>query len=198
MWNRDAQPVALLVVKCTFEADARQQTFPAEKQASLCLADEYYGEPGQSSIRTGNDLALFKPAVDVIITGSFYGPPNSVVQRLDAGLMIGSAIRRLRVTGDRMWVGGIFDYQTSDPQPFERVSASYELAYGGTGLKSAEMRNPVGRGYHERDAEVEGSLLPNIEWADAQLQHWRERPNRRVWIRGAVMASAFAVRWHLR
>lgn len=176
MWNREAQPVALLVVKCTFEVDCDQVTSPAEQQVPLCLADEYYGEPERTSIRAANDLALYKPAVDLAIVGSFYAPPGTAVQQLNAGLMIGKAVRRLQVTGDRTWIASVFDYRATAPAPFERMPINYERSYGGADLDSVELRNPVGRGYRARDAEVDGCLLPNIEWEDAPLQHWKERP----------------------
>jgi hypothetical protein len=171
-WDREANEVALLVVKCTFAVSAGQQVSPAEEQVPLALADEYHGEPGKSSLRIANDLALFKPAVDVIVSGSVYTPRGVAVQRLKVGLLIGNTTRILRVTGDRAWTKGLIGYRITSPDRFTRMSLTYELAYGGTGPEAADTRNPVGRGF---PVEKSG-LLPNIEWDDAILENWRGRP----------------------
>lgn len=48
----------------------------------LCLADEYWGEVGKSSVKIESDLAPYKPKCDVILNGSAYsknGQPLSAI-----------------------------------------------------------------------------------------------------------------------
>ncbi|QIO05899.1 DUF2169 family type VI secretion system accessory protein [Acinetobacter shaoyimingii] len=40
----------------------------------LCLADEFWGEMGQSSVKVESDLAPYKPMCDVILNGTAYTP----------------------------------------------------------------------------------------------------------------------------
>ncbi len=40
----------------------------------LCLGDEFFGEPGESSVRQESDLAPYKPRCDVLVIGHAYAP----------------------------------------------------------------------------------------------------------------------------
>ena len=42
----------------------------------LCLADEYWGEVGKSSVKIESDLAPYKPKCDVVINGTAYTPDS--------------------------------------------------------------------------------------------------------------------------
>jgi hypothetical protein len=176
MWDHDGKEVTLLIVKCTFEVGRDQTLGVAEEQVRVCAADEYYGDPAKSSIRVANDLALYKPYVDVIVIGSVYTPGGTARARLTVGLTVGKVRRFLRITGERTWARGLVDYRITDPVPFTEMSVTYERTYGGSDARSAEMRNPVGRGYCERQDQIAGSSLPNVEWDDAPLENWRGRP----------------------
>ncbi|QIO08920.1 DUF2169 family type VI secretion system accessory protein [Acinetobacter lanii] len=48
----------------------------------LCLADEYWGEIGKSSVKIESDLAPFKPKCDVIINGSAYSKNEKPVSAI--------------------------------------------------------------------------------------------------------------------
>ena len=41
-----------------------------DESIQLCMADEYWGEVGLSSVKMESDLAPFKPKCDVILSGS--------------------------------------------------------------------------------------------------------------------------------
>ncbi|QDI02510.1 DUF2169 domain-containing protein [Xanthomonas cerealis pv. cerealis] len=45
-----------------------------EAPVPLCLADEYYGETGESSVREESDLAPYKPFCDVLVRGHAHAP----------------------------------------------------------------------------------------------------------------------------
>lgn len=45
----------------------------------LCMADEYWGEIGESSVKMESDLAPYKPKCDVILSGSAHTPQHKVM-----------------------------------------------------------------------------------------------------------------------
>jgi len=45
-----------------------------EEPAPLCMADEFWGEPGESSVKQESDLAPFKPRCDVLVSGQAGAP----------------------------------------------------------------------------------------------------------------------------
>lgn len=48
----------------------------------LCLADEYWGEVGQSSVKIESDLAPYKPKCDVVLNGSAYTKNNQAMSAI--------------------------------------------------------------------------------------------------------------------
>lgn len=154
------QEVDLIVVAATFE-DSPKGLRPAEEQRPIRLADEYFGEPGISSIRHESDLALEKRFVDVIVNASACAPRGRPVRELAVELQVGRRRKQLIVRGDRHRRVRMI---TSRATPFERLPIVYERAFGGTHRKT-ELRNPVGIGYRgarSSDPQVT-SELPNVE-----------------------------------
>lgn len=54
----------------------------------LCIADEYVGEPGASSVREESDLAPAKPQCDVIVRGQSHAPGGRPAPSWDARLRV--------------------------------------------------------------------------------------------------------------
>jgi hypothetical protein len=156
-------------VKATFDFSSGAPVLAAT-QAAFLATDVYWGEPATSSLRAAADLMLLKPATDVIVLGraiSQRGP----TQAMDVRVKVGPVQRKLRVFGNRQWLGnGRRDFSISEPETFERMPLRWELAYGGVGAlldgraQESESRNPLGRGFvASHDESFAGQSLPNIE-----------------------------------
>lgn len=158
------------VVKASFEI--KKTVNLSENQVPLFLEDEFWGEPGYSSIKYASDLHLQKPSTDLIMLGEACAPDKKMVQELDVKLSVGEKTKTVKVFGDREWVPGVVGLRKSLPIPFETMPMVYERAYGGTHIADPEKdevlyepKNPVGKGFlgKKRKKEIKGSALPNLE-----------------------------------
>jgi hypothetical protein len=158
----------VVIVKGTFDI-AGGRMAPAAEQEPLRWADEYWGQPGESSVRYECDAVPFKTGTDVVMAGHAYAGKGRTAH-VDVSLQVGALRKTARVFGDRKWTKGrIGKARISDPEPFERLPLIYELAFGGQDLTGQEpqreARNPVGRGFIGQRGRraVDGLPLPNIE-----------------------------------
>jgi len=178
----DGSEIWVVAVKATYTiVDGRPVL--ADEQETVRLVDEYYGEPGQSSVKYEGELVFRKPGTDVVINGHAYAPPGRTASRVDAAINIGSRRKVVRVYGDRVWEGGRTGLAASRPQPFERVPLIYERAFGGTDTTSddpaqhaAEYRNPIGAGFAVSPTTLRGRPLPNLEDPANEITSWKSRP----------------------
>ncbi len=155
------------VVKATLVLGERLSI--AEKQLPVTLADEYHGEPGKTSIKNPSNVSLTKPATDVLLLGTAYAPRGHPTTQMDVSLTAGPLRKTVRVLGDRVWERRAVVASISSPAPFETMPLVWERAFGGMDHKGtelrAEVRNPVGTGYHAKDGDkpIDGLRLPNLE-----------------------------------
>src|SRR6185312_15480211 len=159
-----------VVVKGTFSLGETVRL--VEKQRAVVLADEYWGEPGTSSLKYASEAHLSKPCTDVVVIGEACTPGRRPVSQLDVSIAVADRKKTLRVFGDRMWEKGLFGMRMTDAVPFETMPVVYERAFGGMHLINPEKNevvfepcNPVGRGFagkRKRD-ELDGMKLPNLE-----------------------------------
>ncbi|MBI5017325.1 MAG: DUF2169 domain-containing protein [Deltaproteobacteria bacterium] len=163
----DAQGVDTLyaVVKATYRMNPSPE--PAETQVPVTLSDEYWGDPGASSLRYASEMHLSKPSTDVVLMGQAWVSNDRLVDQLDVTLSVAGRSKVVRALGTRQWRSG---GKISPPEPFESMPLVYEFAYGGvyvspSGEMFAEERNPVGRGFLGGRTEEEwvGQPLPNVE-----------------------------------
>jgi hypothetical protein len=162
--NRDAIDTLYVVVKGTFTL--RPRLALAEAAAPAVLSDEYYGEPGFSSIKYASELHIGKAGTDVILMGHAYAVGHDISE---SAVLVRAAERKklVRVFGDRFWRLGGF----TRPEPFDCMPLIFERAYGGQQQVSpdevmlAEEHNPVGVGFRGRRSasEMDGQPLPNLE-----------------------------------
>jgi hypothetical protein len=164
--NEQGVDTLYVVIKATFQLG--QTLSVAEEQVPPTQADEYWGEPGSSSIKYASDIHLSKPSTDVVMISRAWPPYNRPVTQLDVRLSVADRQKVLRIFGNRVWHNG----SISAPQPFESMPIVYEYAFGGTHEIDpdkpeilGEGRNPIGRGFRgKRNAkELEGMPLPNVE-----------------------------------
>ena len=155
------------VIKGTFSLGPRVTV--AEQQAPVRLADEYYGEPHSSSIRSTSDVCLGKPGTDVVLIGSAWAPEGRPIWHMDVSLTVGPLSKTVRVFGDRVWEGSSAGATIAWIAPFVRMPLVWERAYGGSDQNdkgpSAAPRNPVGTGYRVSGGirPIAGMPLANVE-----------------------------------
>jgi hypothetical protein len=144
----------------------------AEVQVPPTMADEYYGDPTETSLRAVSDMHIGKSGTDVVLIGSAWAPDKRPLTRMQVGMSVGGRQKTILVTGDRVWRDG----RPSDPQPFESIPLVWERAFGGVHRKGdqvlAEERNPVGCGFAggRSAADMQGLKVPNLEDPAALLQ----------------------------
>jgi hypothetical protein len=150
----------------------------ADAQVPVTMADEYYGDPATSSLRSGSELHLVKPGTDVLLIGSARAPGGRPVPRMQVSMSVAERRKTLLVAGDRVWRDG----RPSNPQPFDSMPLVWERAYGGSHRRGdrvlAEERNPVGRGFAggRSAADLQGQPVPNLEDPAAPLQQSGQTP----------------------
>lgn len=173
----DGVETLFIVVKASFKMGTSLML--AEEQIAPQAEDEYWAEPGKSSLKYAADFHSGKPSSDIVVLGNAYPPAGGSVRSLDVGVSVGSVHKVLRVFGDRYWDNGF----ATKPELFESMPLLYEHAFGGLHivggkLKSAEQRNPVGRGYKGANsrAAMQGQPLPNIEDPLRLIQDMSDTP----------------------
>lgn len=181
--NQHGIDTLYVAVKATFDLGARVDV--SQKQQALRLADEYWGEPGQSSLKYASEVHLSKPVTDVIVVGDACMPDRKPVRQLDVSVSVGGRNKIIRVFGERMWDSGFLGMSISTPQTFETMPLVYEHAFGGVHIVDAannevlfEERNPVGKGFMGKRAnkEIEGMALPNLEDHAQLIVKPKDRP----------------------
>ncbi|MDF1553075.1 MAG: DUF2169 domain-containing protein [Deferrisomatales bacterium] len=156
-----------VVVKATFDLGAGLRV--ADEQVPPVQADEYWGEPGTSSIKYASEMHLTKPSTDVVLVGQARAPGGRAVQQLDVHLSVAERSKSVRIFGNRTWRDSS---SHTPPAPFEAMPLVYERAYGGVhavetdgGKLLGEERNPVGIGFagERKAADFVDEPLPNLE-----------------------------------
>ena len=153
----------------------------AEEQKEVIFANDYFGEPGSSSIRYPAEVVPRKLATDVVFIGHAYAPEERMVQELLASISVGPLRKQILVVGERVWIQGPFGLSASPTKPFQRMPIVYERAYGGFDSTNVDemrwdLRNPVGTGFCTKEKQAEGMHLPNIEYPSKRIKSWRDRP----------------------
>ncbi|VAW71532.1 hypothetical protein MNBD_GAMMA10-703 [hydrothermal vent metagenome] len=166
-----------LMVKASFNIGSSWTL--ADKQLAPIAADEYWGEPDKSSLKSASDFHTGKPATDIIMLGSAHAPDNEPVRQLDVSLQVGQVNKTVRVFGDRQWMNG----RITAPEPFQTMPMVYERAYGGVyavdgQIISQEDRNPVGNGFagQRTQDEMNGMALPNLEDPASLIRQYTDQP----------------------
>lgn len=149
-----------------------------EDPIGLCMADEFYDEPGTSSILQESDIIPFKPKCDVLVQGHAYAPKPcqgfkaSIALYSQADDTLDSPLREIFnkeiwLTGSRQWehTGGRSDidasqftsaYTLTAIAPTQKVPLRYEYALGGScqaanpkSLNKNRDNNNFEQSYHE-------------------------------------------------
>ncbi|MCC6622763.1 MAG: DUF2169 domain-containing protein [Deltaproteobacteria bacterium] len=141
-----------IIVKRRFEVDMMDATCrPAVTPPVALMAEDFDdGEPPMVSVKRPGEIAIEKPNVDIIVSGTAHAPGGKPVPQFDVELKIPRVVtRRLRIFGNRKliwypplkwltkedmlkgetWVWPDPDF--SEPEPIDKLPLRYEHAYGG-------------------------------------------------------------------
>lgn len=179
--DNNGKETLLVVAKATY-AISNGKAQLCEEQEPINFADEYWGEPGTSSIKYSGETALYKPATDVILLGSAYSTGKNK-RSVDVHLSAGKISKTVRIFGDRRWEGTSLFERISDPMPFDKLPLIYERSFGGNDLSNEESpenehRNPVGVGFRAKHSKrnLSGTPLPNLENPAQLIRSSMDRP----------------------
>ena len=181
--DKDGAEVWLVAVKGTFDIHPDGTTSVAEKQADVCMAPEYRGDPPVTSLLYDTDLNHKKVRTDVLLNGHAYAPKDQPATFVDVRLRLGAIDKTIRVFGDRVWKRSALGFSMSAPEPFRKMPITYERAFGGidhqdrsSEFGSWEYRNPVGVGFASLSSHLEGKPAPNVENPKQLVFGWEDRP----------------------
>jgi hypothetical protein len=161
-----------VVVKATFRLVSGGVVIEEDEPKPVVLADEYWGEPGESSLKYASEVHLLKQGTDVMVVGQACAPGDKPVTHVDVSVGIADRMKHARVQGDRYWTEGLGGMRPSKPKPFVRMPVVYERAYGGRhvldvekGTLVEEPRNPVGCGFLGKRSgkQLLGHPVPSVE-----------------------------------
>jgi hypothetical protein len=185
--DEEGRPLVTPLAQATFRiVEGRLQL--AEEQLPLALAgerntprEETPTDPPMEGVppswRLEPEAAFVKPGVDVVLLGHAYAPRGRATSS-EVVLRVGRFEKRVRVSGERVFVDVGTGIRISSPRPFERLPLQWEYAFGGAEVSNGSVvafdkRNPVGRGFRGPRARfVEDVFLPNLEDPAAPLTRW--------------------------
>ena len=174
--NRDAIDTLYVILKATLVL--RPKLALAAVQLPVTLADEYYGDPTDSSLKSVSEIHVGKPGTDVLLVGQAWGPQGHPVHEAFVRMVVAERLKAIRVLGERVWQS---DGTPSAPEPFEAMPLVWERAFGGVHQLEdrmlAEERNPIGVGFAgKRSAEeLTGHPVPNLESPGEPLERQGQR-----------------------
>ena len=183
-FERDGRELLVVAVKATFDIPEKndEETLLSQHQVPLTESDKFTGEPGFSATLYESDYAHRKPACDVVLNGSAYAPGGRPTQKVTVGLHVGPVRKRFDVVGERRWAAVLLAAASTRPQPFTRLSISYDCAYGGMDTSESNpdrvetfLDNPVGVGFYPltKSKTMIAKLLPNAQEIGRPIKTYR-------------------------
>lgn len=176
-WSRDLNGWHqwIVAVKATYEFTEQGEIKLAEEQTEPVLAPEYFGEPGESSLKYDAELVPTKPVTDILLNGTAHAPEGKPSVEFAVGLGINGRRKILRVLGERRWEKTVMGLKPSSPRPVLQVPLCYENAFGGWDKRDPDPkrqkwdpRNPVGKGIYKQDSDKQDQPLHQIEHLEGE------------------------------
>jgi hypothetical protein len=200
--DRKAIDTLYVIVKATM--NLRPRIGLAATQLPVTIADEYYEDPANSSLKQVSDMHIGKPGTDVLLIGNAWGLNGAATTQADVTVSVAERRKTVRVMGDRSWKGGA----PSAPAPFTSMPLVWERAFGGVHKADdrvySEERNPIGCGFRGKRAldEFEGQPVPNLEDPAAPLRSLGQNPAPACfapvspsWLPRRAYAGTYDARW---
>src|SRR5262245_6014829 len=97
------RPIVVTLVKATFDFDLDGAVSVSELQLPVNPAGEPWLDTPVSSYKYEPEVALLKPATDVVMIAHAQ-PPGGGATQMDVGIRVGPVQRIARVFGNRFWV----------------------------------------------------------------------------------------------
>ncbi|MFY0666085.1 MAG: DUF2169 domain-containing protein [Natronospirillum sp.] len=171
-WSLDKRPQLTLIIKatCSFDLDGGLKL--ADEQPDLVLADEYHGDPENSSLKKCCEIQPFKKNAEFYLFGKAY-PEHSQNKTVKTGVKLSGSDwaleKTLLVLGEHHWKRGFSGITRGKVKPLEPVELQYELAYGGQNRKNGQylMENPAGRGFNPSTWGMNDPRAPRIEYENS-------------------------------
>jgi hypothetical protein len=185
--DRDGRDLLLIVVAARFDLPPPQRAATkltvSAKQQPPPRVEEYYGEPGKSSVKIEGQAVCTRPATDIYVLGQACAPEEKPVRQMDVNISVGHCSVTMRIVGNRVWQSSLLSGAVpSNPESFVKMPLVWERAFGGVAVGSSEerpifeARNPIGCGLQERASEAIDTPLPNIEDPRHRLSRRADRP----------------------
>lgn len=201
--DTDGAETWIVMIRATFVIHPDGTTTRAGEQVPVCLAPEYTGAAGRSSLRYESDIAGAKQGTDILLNGNAYAPDDQKVCSMDTTLRVGAIRKTLRVFGDRVWERRVFGIGMSDPQSFVTMPLLYENAFGGSPSEDTwEPYNPIGKGLSASRENAVSLRLPNVEDPQNLISSWSSRPRPagfgpicRHWAPRCRLAGSYDEKW---
>lgn len=173
--DRDDEEMLVVVVSACFvmpRPGVVDDPVIALEQPPVVVADEYWGDPADSSLRYEGQSAHWKPGTDIQLDGHAWAPRGRPVRESRLAVQVGAARAEALVLGDRTWERTVGGLRPSQPEPLIKVAVRYEHCFGGrcdsaaARIVAASDRNPVGCGLVAPARSLKESVgrpLPNFE-----------------------------------
>ncbi len=201
--NADAVDTLYVILKATLVL--RPKLALASAQLPVTLADEYYADPSDSSLKSVSEIHVGKPGTDVLLVGRAWGAQGQPVREMLVRVSAAERHKTIRVLGERHWQP---DGTPSEPAPFEAMPLVWERAFGGTQALGtqwlAEERNPVGIGFAGKNAPADliGLPVPNLEHPGEPLERLGQNaspvcfaPSAAHWLPRRRFAGTYDTAW---
>jgi hypothetical protein len=209
-FERSGRELVVVAIKATYAIPENGASAALlEDQEALVAADTFSGEAGLSAPLHESDYAHGKPMCDVLLNGSAYAAQGTATKRLVAGMRVGPIVKSFAVVGNRVWRRGVVGVSASEPEPFDVMPVSYDVAFGGVEVEKSNpanvmtfLENPVGRGFSQTKHDIGGKRLPSTEELDKPIIDSRGSyrpmalgPIGRNWLPRVKYAGTYDQRW---
>jgi len=192
----------VIVAKATWRIPEPGQRPRPLPPCPLVETDDYYGAPGESAMRYGDDFARHKARCDLLFDACIHTPNQRPLTYLEAQVRIDDWHKAVGVTGNRHWRQKGSSLTPSAPEPFTTLPLHYGHAYGGTRhyqkgeqpLCEAHLHNLAGIGWGGPNTwrNLAGEPIANLHAPDQPIN----KPDDDVLMPTAL--GAIARHWLLR
>ena len=177
----------------------------AEVQVPPTIADEYYGDPADSSLKYGSEMHIGKSGTDVLLIGSAWAAGKRPVTRMQVTMSVAGRQKTILVTGDRVWQGWTAVRVRSHSSRCRWSGNVRSAASIGTArrcwLRSA-IRSDADSPAGDPPADMQGLAVPNLEDPAAPLQQVGQVPSPACfapiapsWLPRRAYAGTYDERW---
>ena len=157
-----------------------------DDQGEIFSQDQFYGEPGESSLQYETDYISYKSGTDIIANAVARSPQGLKKPFWGCGIKVVDSNNKtlinkiLSVSGKRIWKKTLLGWSLQEPIPCNEVKIRYENTYGGAAIKynkkgevasikKLNKYNPVGVGNIHYTDTTHAHVAPQIESLDEPL-----------------------------